>query len=122
MDREIMKLTKAEIDQLPPQYQKQLRDQVAGQASNVEPDSWNESSQTISVQKGIARPGQRVRLHILSRLKRLRDADGTSAKWAIDGIVASGLLPDDSPEYIESVTYSQEKSEKEETIITLSAV
>lgn len=61
-----------------------------------------------------------VSLHIHSRRKRLVDADGISAKAAIDGLVHSGLLQDDSPKYVKEVSYSQEKIEKgeeEETII-----
>ena len=62
------------------------------------------------------------RLHIHSRRYRLVDADGVSGKAAIDGIVISGLLPDDSAKEIKEITYSQEKIKKteiEETIITI---
>jgi hypothetical protein len=61
-------------------------------------------------------------LHIHSKRYRLTDADGVSAKAAIDGIVHSGLLPDDSAKYVKKVSYSQEKIPKkeiEETIITI---
>jgi len=61
-------------------------------------------------------------IHIHSRRKRLCDADGISAKAAIDGIVNCGLLKDDSPQYVKEVTFSQEKCAKgqaEETIITI---
>ena len=61
----------------------------------------------------------KVRLFIHSRRHRLCDADGISAKALIDGLVNCGLLKDDSPEYVESVSYSQEKSKIEETIITI---
>ena len=67
----------------------------------------------------------RVSIHIHSRRKRLVDADGVSAKAAIDGIVHSGLLKDDSSEYVEEVSYSQEKiqkGEEEETIITIEEI
>jgi Holliday junction resolvase RusA-like endonuclease len=50
------------------------------------------------------------------------DADGISAKAAIDGLVHAGLLKDDSPKYVKEVSYSQEKGEPEETIITLTEV
>ena len=62
-------------------------------------------------------------LHIHSRRYRLADADGISAKAAIDGIVHAGLLSDDSAKYVKKVSYSQEKITKkeiEETIITIS--
>jgi len=59
------------------------------------------------------------RLHIHSKRKRLTDADGVSAKAAIDGAVHAGLLQDDSPEFVQEVSYSQEKAKTEETIIEL---
>ena len=62
------------------------------------------------------------RLHIHSRRYRLADADGISGKAAIDGLVHAGVLTDDSPAYVEAVTFSQEKIKKkeiEETIITI---
>lgn len=62
------------------------------------------------------------RVHIHSRRHRLVDADGVSAKAAIDGLIHYGLFQDDSPEFIQEVSYSQEKipkAEMEETIITI---
>jgi len=60
-----------------------------------------------------------VSIHVHSIRKRLTDADGISAKAAIDGLVNAGVLPDDSPKYVKQVTYSQEKGKQEETIITI---
>lgn len=54
-----------------------------------------------------------------SRRRRLADPDGLCAKWAIDGLVESGILPDDSAEWVESVTFTQEKSAIEDTRIDL---
>jgi ubiquitin len=56
-------------------------------------------------------------IHIHSKRKRLTDADGVSAKAAIDGTVHGGLLQDDSPEFVQEVSYSQAKAKDEETII-----
>lgn len=64
----------------------------------------------------------RFRIHVHSRRRRLCDPDGVCAKSAIDGLVQGGLLPDDSAEYIDSVTFSQEKSVDEETIITVEGI
>jgi len=61
-----------------------------------------------------------VNIHIHSRRKRLVDADGVSGKAVIDGFVHAEVLIDDSPKYVEEVSYSQEKCEKgqeEETVI-----
>ena len=60
-----------------------------------------------------------VTITITSYRKRLCDADGISGKAAIDGIVAAGLLPDDSPEYVSEVRYRQIKSSVEKTVITI---
>ncbi len=59
------------------------------------------------------------RLHIHSKRRRLTDADGVSAKAAIDGLVHGGLLQDDSPEFVQEVSYSQAKAKEEETIIEI---
>lgn len=62
-----------------------------------------------------------VRIHVHSIRNRLTDADGISAKAAIDGLVHAGILEDDSPAFVKEVTYSQEKTKGEErTIITIS--
>lgn len=63
-----------------------------------------------------------VRIHIHSIRKREVDADGISAKAAIDGLVLGGILQDDSPKYVKEVSYSQEKGDPEETIITITEV
>ena len=63
----------------------------------------------------------RICIHVHSVRKRLTDADGISAKAAIDGLVNAGILADDSPEIVKQVTYSQEKGDPEETIITLTS-
>lgn len=55
-----------------------------------------------------------VKIHIRSFRKRLCDADGISAKAAIDGLVHAGVIPDDSPKYVSVVSYSQEKIKKGE--------
>lgn len=63
-----------------------------------------------------------VSIHIHSKRKRLVDIDGISAKAIIDGIVHSGLLVDDSPAYVKEVSYSQETSSEEETIVTIEEI
>lgn len=66
-----------------------------------------------------------VSIHIHSKRKREVDADGVSGKAVIDGLVYSGLLEDDRPQYVKEITYSQEKiptKGEEETIITIMEV
>ena len=73
-------------------------------------------------QEKVKRFASRVNLHIHSIRKRLVDPDGVSAKAVIDGIVKTGILQDDSTEFINQVSYSQEKGKEEKTIITIEEV
>ena len=54
--------------------------------------------------------------------KRLTDIDGLSAKAAIDGLIKSGILVDDSTKYIQTISFSQEKGKEEKTILTFTEV
>jgi Holliday junction resolvase RusA-like endonuclease len=54
---------------------------------------------------------------VLSVRKRLTDADGVSAKYAIDALIKAGILIDDSPQYVKEVSFGQEKGKNEKTII-----
>lgn len=58
-----------------------------------------------------------VTIIVTSYRKGLCDADGISAKAAIDGLVHSGLLPDDSPEFVAEVRFRQVVSKDERTVI-----
>jgi hypothetical protein len=61
----------------------------------------------------------RFRINVHSKRRRLCDPDGISAKAAIDGLVKGGLLRDDSAKYIDAVTFTQEHSQIEETVIEI---
>lgn len=65
---------------------------------------------------------QRVCIRFHSKRRRLIDPDGLYAKAAIDGLTKGGLLIDDSARFVASVSYSQEKSDVEETWITVETV
>ena len=65
--------------------------------------------------------GERVRIHIHSKRKRLADPGGICDKAAIDGLRLGGLLINDSAKEVIGVTESQELSSEEETIITIEA-
>ena len=74
------------------------------------------------VSEGVTAFTSPVSIHLHSKRKRLVDADSVSAKAVIDGIVHAGLLQDDSPQFVAEVSYSQEKTakdESEETIVTI---
>jgi len=73
-----------------------------------------------------AKEGQRfnspVRITVVSYRSRLCDADGASAKAAIDGLVHAGILPDDSPKFVAEVCYRQVKvknREEEKTLLII---
>lgn len=82
-----------------------------------------ENGPLATKQNGGVSPPVSIAVH--SYRVRLCDPDGISAKAIIDGIVHSGLLPDDSPEFVTSVTFEQTKVknyDEEKTIITLTEV
>lgn len=91
------------------------QNRAAVQAPHVEPNPGHAAAAANVCKK--AHPRYRVEVH--SRRRRCTDADAVSAKWALDGLVAGGILPDDSPEWIESVSFSQEISDTEQTIISI---
>lgn len=88
-------------------------DLAAVQAADVERRAGHAAGAAHAGEK--SHPRYRIAVH--SRRRRLADPDGICAKWAIDGLVESGLLPDDSAEWVEAVTFTQEKSDVEDTRI-----
>jgi hypothetical protein len=92
---------------------------AAGQAADVELPA---SRQSVAAGKGAAFDS-RVSITIVSYRSRLADADGISAKAAIDGLVMCGILADDTTKEISEVRYRQvkvknEADEKTEIVIT----
>lgn len=63
-----------------------------------------------------------VHITFHSTRTRLADADGISGKAALDGIVAAGILRDDSAEFVQAVEHRQEKGKQEETRIVIEEV
>jgi len=91
----------------------------SGQAADVELPA---GGQSVQASQGAA-PNTRNDIEIVSYRSRLADADGISAKAAIDGCVAAGILRDDSAKYVREVRYRQvkvqnETDEKTEIVIT----
>ena len=60
-----------------------------------------------------------VRIEIISYRHRLIDIDNICVKFVIDGLVSARVLPDDSPEFVESVTVKQVKSDEERTLVKI---
>lgn len=66
-----------------------------------------------------------VCITVVSYRTRLADADGISAKAAIDGLVHAGVIADDGPEHVHEVRYRQVKvrtKREEKTILEIEAV
>ncbi len=63
-----------------------------------------------------------VRITFIHFRKRLADIDGLSGKAAIDGLVAAGILADDSPQQVAEVVNRQVKGEPERTEIVIEEV
>lgn len=66
-----------------------------------------------------------VSVHVTSYRTRLCDIDGISVKAILDGIVHRGILQDDSPAFVESVTIRQVKvknESEEKTVVVLREV
>jgi hypothetical protein len=91
---------------------------IADTASNVEPNTSN-APNGEEVIEGCDTP---CSIHIHSIRHRLADIDGISVKACIDGLVHAKVLQDDSPKYVKEVTFSQEKSDVEKTIITIKKI
>jgi hypothetical protein len=68
---------------------------------------------------GSQKVDKKFHINVHSKRRRLIDPDGLYAKAAIDGLTEGGILVDDSAMVVAAVTYSQEKSKVEETIIEI---
>ena len=83
------------------------------------------AGRTSLEKKANSRFDTRVSITVISFRMRLCDADGISAKAAIDGLVHSGVLQDDSPKFVKEVKYQQVKvgsTSEEKTVILLEEV
>lgn len=63
-----------------------------------------------------------VRITFIHTRKRLADIDGLSGKAAIDGIVALGILSNDSAQQVTEVRHRQIKGDREETKIVIETI
>ena len=110
------------LDDLPQKYREQAlkqinKDSATDTSADLEPPP---RSKPLAKKKDQGHDSP-CSISIHSIRKRLADSDGVSGKAAIDGLVHSGILEDDSPKFVKEVSFSQEKAKgrEEETIITL---
>lgn len=90
-------------------------DRAAISASDMESNSGNGP---MAAQK-IARFNSPVSIRVISYRKYRHDTDGCSVKAVLDGLVQSGVLPDDSSEFVKEVTFESRKSCQERTVIEI---
>jgi hypothetical protein len=98
-----------------------LGDRASDSASNVEQAARDEPIQTGRHPTF----DSRVDIRVVSYRTRLADADGLSAKAAIDGLVHAGVIRDDSTKEVREVSYSQVKvknKNEEKTLIQIRRV
>ena len=108
-------MKREDVKKFPEEFRKQIERQLskAGNNSSVSADNGKSSACDESLAaKEVPRLYPPCSIHIHSIRKRLCDPDGISGKAVIDGLVNAGVLPDDSPEYISEITYSQTKNER----------
>ncbi|WP_341232394.1 hypothetical protein [uncultured Methylophaga sp.] len=60
-----------------------------------------------------------VHIRVISYRIRNTDPDGISVKAVLDGIVAAGVLTDDSSKQVASITFENRKAKDEKTIIEI---
>lgn len=60
-----------------------------------------------------------VKITISAHLKRTIDPDNVCSKLVIDGIKMMGILKDDTPQYVSSVTVRVIKAKEDKTVIDI---
>ena len=96
------------------------RDRVTIPLANVESSAGNAAKKADAPEK--INPPVGIVVH--SQRYRLPDSEGICAKWAIDAIVAAGILPDDSPKFVTATEFKTEqisRSESEKTYLILTS-
>lgn len=83
--------------------------------ANMEPAAGNEplGAETLP------RFDKAVHIHVTSCRKRKHDPDGISIKAVLDGLVANGILKDDSWDEIKSITFESRQSDEEKTVLEI---
>ena len=112
------------IDDLPKRYQRQVKEQIAGQNRVTRPPAHVEQAignALVAKEKAKGYNGL-VSLRIFEYRHRLADPDGACTKYLIDSLVSSGLLQDDSSKFIKKIEKEQFKIDKtspEKTIVEI---
>ena len=97
---------------------------IGGTAANITNVERNTRNESLGESKPTAFDSL-VRITVYSYRTILADADGISAKAAIDGLVHAGVIADDSTKYVDEVRYRQikvETLEEEKTVLEIVSV
>jgi hypothetical protein len=113
-----MRINKNDIKRFSPEIQAQLRAHLAVPHAKLESIV---RCQQVEEKKD-TRFNTCVDIVFHSKRRRLIDADNISGKAALDSLVTGGILQGDESKHVRSVTHTQEKSEVEETIITITEI
>ena len=105
------------FEDLPPQWQDQVRDQIAGAAPVVEPDTVPAAAPEDATQA--LTPPYYVSVRVITRNALQSDTDNIAVKWALDELVSRGILLSDRSQDIKRICFEREKGEPEETIIEI---
>lgn len=81
-------------------------------------DAWH-NMVFFGVKEAKLKPMKRVRITFIRIAPRVIDSDNIIAKPCLDALVLSGILVNDTPEYVTEVTLRSEKGKKKQTIIIL---
>ena len=102
------------INDLPECYRNQVADKITNMEQVI---SYGTLAKSESAQYNTP-----VNIGVHIRAKRPCDCDGYCAKYPIDSIVENGILKDDNAKCVKEIRFTQEKSEFDETIITITPV
>ena len=91
-------------------------------AADPDADLESDTEHALQAADAIAAFDTPVRITFTHVRKKLADIDGISVKAAIDGLVAIGILADDSPAWVQEVRHRQTKGSVEETRIVIEAI
>ena len=90
---------------------------TAVRATDMEQNPVNELARTTQDKK----VSEKYRINVHRYSAKLCDPDNIASKWSVDALELAGIIPEDSPEYIEAVTFQQTKCKRSEerTVITV---
>ena len=110
------------LDDLPEAYRIQVRAQLNNSAARKNADTKRlVRDEPLEAEEGYPFSA-RVDIRVHHVRKRLADPDNLCIKAVIDALRRSGILREDTQEFVRSVAHTQEKGKPERTIIEITEV